>query len=178
MPILFNFHRFLATFYTIFGTNILIQCPVLVPICCMFFVSQKTPYQTESKQNKNGRMFFLNIYEFWEEESMRDDAPRGPRGRGCAPGCQARPGPSWPLRKALGALLSPQESQYPDRNRVQRTTQSELRISGNIKNGERAESGTQKQRETERQIESRRGSRPSHAMETMDQRGNPSPTKG
>ena len=35
---------------------------------------------------------------------------------------------------------------------------------------------TQKQRETERQIQSRRGSRPSHAMEAMDQRGNPSPS--
>ena len=34
---------------------------------------------------------------------------------------------------------------------------------------------TQKQRETERQIQSWRGSRPSHAMETMDERGNPSP---
>ena len=35
--------------------------------------------------------------------------------------------------------------------------------------------GVQKQRETERQIQSRRGSRPSHAMETKDQRRNPSP---
>ena len=34
---------------------------------------------------------------------------------------------------------------------------------------------TKKQRETERQIQSNWGSRPSHAMETMDQRGNPSP---
>ena len=33
----------------------------------------------------------------------------------------------------------------------------------------------QKQRETERHIQSRRGSRPSHAMEAKDQRGNPSP---
>ena len=31
----------------------------------------------------------------------------------------------------------------------------------------------QKQRETERQIQSRRGSRPSHAMEAKDQRGKP-----
>ena len=35
--------------------------------------------------------------------------------------------------------------------------------------------GAQKQRETKRQIQSRRGSRPSHAMEAMDQRGNLSP---
>ena len=38
--------------------------------------------------------------------------------------------------------------------------------------------GTQKQRETERQIQYRRGSRPSRAMEAMDQRGNPSPIWG
>ena len=35
-------HTILAVlFYTIFGTNKLIQCLVPVPICCMFYVSQK-----------------------------------------------------------------------------------------------------------------------------------------
>ena len=38
--------------------------------------------------------------------------------------------------------------------------------------------GTQKQRETERQIQSRRVSRPSHAMEVMDQRGTLLPSTG
>ena len=41
MPIFYNFYILLAIFYTFFGTNILIQCPVPVPVCCMFFVSQK-----------------------------------------------------------------------------------------------------------------------------------------
>ena len=41
MPIFYNFHILLATFNTIFGTNILIQCPVPVPVCCMLYVSQK-----------------------------------------------------------------------------------------------------------------------------------------
>ena len=31
--------------------------------------------------------------------------PRGPRGKGRAPGGQARPGPSWPPRKAVGSLF-------------------------------------------------------------------------
>ena len=78
--------------------------------------------------------------------------PRGPRGRGHAPGGQARPGPSWPPRKAVGALLSSQESQYPDKNRVQISAQSDLRISENIRNGERAELGnteTERDRETD-----------------------------
>ena len=47
----------------------------------------------------------------------------------------------------VGSLLSLQESQYLDKNRVQNSAQSELQISRNIKNGERAESGTQKQRD-------------------------------
>ena len=40
MPIFYNLHILLATFYTIFETNILIQCPVPVPVCCIFFISQ------------------------------------------------------------------------------------------------------------------------------------------
>ena len=48
----------------------------------------------------------------------------------------------WPPRKAVGALLSPQESQYPDRFCVKISAQSELRISGNIRNGERQEYGS------------------------------------
>ena len=84
----------------------------------MFFVSQKT----NIKQNPNGIKtdgdFFWNTCEFWEVESMRDDARGAHEGEGRAPGGQARPGPSWPPRKAVGALISPQESQYPDRDRV------------------------------------------------------------
>ncbi len=53
--------------------------------------------------------------------------------------------------------------------------QSEIRISGNLRNGETQNLGAQKQKDTEREIQSRRGSCPSAAMETMDQRGNPSP---
>ena len=109
MPILFNFHILLATFYTIFGTNILIQCPVPVPVCCMFFVSQKIHIKRSPNGIKTDGDFFWNICDFWEEESTRDDA-RGGHEAGGAPGGQARPGPSWPPRKAVDALLSPQES--------------------------------------------------------------------
>ena len=52
---------------------------------------------------------------------------------------------------------------------VQNSAQSELRISGYKRNGERPDLRAQKQRETERQIQSRRGSHPSAAMEAMDQ---------
>ena len=139
------------------------------------FCFAENPYQTESKWDKNLRRFSWNICEFWEVESTRDDARGAHEGEGGAPGGRACPGPSWPLLKAVGALLLPQESQYPDKNRLQISAQSELRISGNLRNSERAQSGTQKQKETERQIQSRRGSRSSAAMEAMDQGVNPSP---
>ena len=42
----------------------------------------------------------------------------------------------------VGALISPQERQYLDKNCVQISAQSELRIFGNSRNGERAESGS------------------------------------
>ena len=88
MPILYNFHILLATFYTIFGTNILIQCPVPVPVCCMFFVSQKTHIKRSPNGIKTDGDFFWNICVFWEEKSTRDDARGGHEagGRACPPG--------------------------------------------------------------------------------------------
>ena len=77
MPILFNFHILLAIFYTIFGTNILIQCPVSVPVCCMFYVSQKPHIKRSPNRIKMDEEYFWNIYDFWEEKSTRDDARGG-----------------------------------------------------------------------------------------------------
>ena len=117
IPILYNFHILLATFYTIFGTNILIQCPVPVPVCCMFFVSQKI----HMKQSRNGTKTdgdFLEYMWFLGRRINERRCPRGPRGRGHAPRGRARPRPSWPPHKAVGALLSLQERQYPDKNHV------------------------------------------------------------
>ena len=74
MPIFYNFHILLATFYTIFGTNILIECPVPVPVCCMFFVSQNIHIKRSPNGIKTNGDFIWNLYDFWEEESMRDDA--------------------------------------------------------------------------------------------------------
>ena len=88
MPIFYNFHILLATFYTIFGTNILIQCPVPVPVGCMFFVSQKIHIKWSPNGIKTDGYFFWNICAFWEEKSTRDDAWGGheagarPRGSG------------------------------------------------------------------------------------------------
>ena len=48
---------------------------------------------------------FWNTYDFWEVKSTRDGARGGHKAGG-----QARPGPSWAPRKAVDALLRPQES--------------------------------------------------------------------
>ena len=100
---------FLATFYTIFRTNLLIQCPVPVPVCCMFFVSQKPNIKRSPNGIKTDGELFWNIYDFWEVKSMRDGVRGGNEVGGRAPGCQARPWPSWPPCKVVGALLSPQD---------------------------------------------------------------------
>ena len=84
MPILFNFHILLATFYTIFGTNILIQCPVPVPVCCMFYVSQKPNIKRSPNGIKRDGDFFWNIYDFWEVKSTRNGV-RGGHETGGAP---------------------------------------------------------------------------------------------
>ena len=76
----------------------------------MFFVSQKIHIKQSPNGIKTDGDFFWNIYEFWKVESTRDDARGAHEGEGRAPWGQARPGPSWPPRKAVGALLSPQES--------------------------------------------------------------------
>ena len=60
MPIFYNFHILLATFYIIFGTNILNQCPVLVPVCCMFYVSQKTHIKRSPNVIKTDGEYFCN----------------------------------------------------------------------------------------------------------------------
>ena len=74
MPIFYNFHILLATFYTIFGTNILTQCPVPVPVCCMFFVSQNI----HIKQSPNGIKTsggFFGIYMIFGKKNPRETVP-------------------------------------------------------------------------------------------------------
>ena len=75
----------MATFYTIFGTNILIKCPVPVPVCCMFYVSQKThPYQTESKWNKKVWRFF-GMFMNLGKKNQRKTMPKGATRQGACP---------------------------------------------------------------------------------------------
>ena len=76
MPILYNFYILLVTFYTIFGTNILIQCPVPVPVCCMFFVSQKIYIKRSPNGIKTDGDFF-GIYVIFVKKNQREMMPEG-----------------------------------------------------------------------------------------------------
>ena len=55
-----------------------------VPVCCMFYVSQKTHIKRSPNGIKTDGEYFWNIYDFWEEESTRYDA-RGAHEAGGAP---------------------------------------------------------------------------------------------
>ena len=84
MPIFYNFHILLATFYTIFGTNILIQCPVPVPVCCMFYVSQKPNIKRSPNGIKTDRDFF-GIFMIFGKKYQRETVPEGGTRQGVRP---------------------------------------------------------------------------------------------
>ena len=175
MPILFNFHIFLETFYTIFRTNILIQCPVPVHVCCMFFVSQKTHTKRSPNGIKTDGDLFWNIYEFWEVESSRDGARGGHEVGGAPQGVRRAPDlRGHPVRR-LGPFFRRKKANFRIEivSKIQPNRSYGSPVIKETVKGQNLR--TQKQRETERQIQSRRGSRPSHGMGAMDQRGNPSP---
>ena len=109
-----------------------------VHVCCMFFVSQKIHIKQSPNAIKTHGDFF-GIYVIIGKKNQHETMPEESTRKGRAPRGRARPGPSWPLYKEVGALVSPQESQYPDKNRVQISAQSEFQISGNLRNGERPE---------------------------------------
>ena len=85
MPIFYNFHILLATFYIIFGTNILIKCLVPVPVFCLFFVSQNIQIKWSPNAVKIYGDLFWNICDFWEKESTWDDARGAHKLEGCSP---------------------------------------------------------------------------------------------
>ena len=141
-----------------------------VPVCCIIFVSQKPNIKQSPNRIKMDRDFFWNIYDFWEVKSTRD----GARGGHEAGGRSLDPR-GHPVRR-LTLFFCRKKANFMRKIWAKASTQSELRISGYKRNGARAElENAETERDIERQLQSRRGSRPSHAMEAKDQRGNPSP---
>ena len=84
-------YTFWQLFYIIFGTNILIQCPVPVPVCCMFYVLQKPNIKRSPNGIKTDEDHFWNIYDFWEEKPTRDGARGGHEEGGRAPDPRGHP---------------------------------------------------------------------------------------
>ena len=150
MPIFFNFHILLATFYTIFGTNILIQCPVPVPVCCMFYVSLKTNIKRSPNGIKTDGELFWNIWDFPEEKSTRNGV-RGGHEIGGAPqgGRRALASRGPPVRRLM-PLFCRKKANFMRKIWVKDSPQSELRISRYKGNGGGVESGNAENAETER----------------------------
>ena len=53
----------LCTFYIFFGTNLLIQCQVPVPVFSVFLTLFRSDFRTESKRKKNPEMIFSRTEE-------------------------------------------------------------------------------------------------------------------
>ena len=96
MPILYKFYILLATFYMIYWTNLLIQCLVLVPVFCMFFVSQSIHIKRSPNAIKFHGELFWNICDFWELESPQTEAHTAHKTPGRARG---------PWRMVVGCAL-------------------------------------------------------------------------
>ena len=106
---------------------------------------------------------------------MRDGARGGHETGAHAHSRWARPHPRGPLVRRLMPFFGRKKANFWKNIWVKVSIQSELRISGYKRNGERA---AEQKAETERDREIDpiwRGSRPSHAMEAKDQRVKPSP---
>ena len=111
MTILFNFHILLATFYTIFGTNILIQCPVPVPVCCMFLVPQNIHIKWSPNGIKTDGAYFWKIWKI-RKENQREPVPEVVTRQGACPPLRARPLPRGPLEHRLSWFFLPKNHIY------------------------------------------------------------------
>ena len=140
MPILFTFIYFLATFYIIFGTNILIQCPVPVLVCCMFFVSQKPNIKRSPNGIKTDGDFFWNIYDFLEVKSTRNGIRGGHEVGGCALPPRRAPDPRGPPVRRLTLSFWRKKANFTRKIWAKDSPQSELRISRYKGNDEGVES--------------------------------------
>ena len=73
------FMGFIMHFYITFGTNLLTQSPVPVPVFPLFQCFEEKKYQTESKRNETfGSMIFGKdvIRETWSSSQGRFDEAR------------------------------------------------------------------------------------------------------
>ena len=105
------FMSFIKHFYIIFGTNLLTQSPVPIPVFPLFQCFEEKEYQTELKRNET----FWRSY-FWKESNPGDleSTSRKKRGRheaGGTPSPLGAPsilvGPSWLNQRISSAYIYP-----------------------------------------------------------------------
>ena len=97
-------------------------------------------------------IFFWNIYDFWEQESTRDDARGGHEAGGRAPGGRRALDPRGHPVRWLTLFFCHKKANFMRKIWVKDSPQSELWIFGYKRNGEGAESGnaeTERDRETD-----------------------------
>ena len=101
------FMGFTKHFYIIFGTNLLTQSPVPVPVFSLVLVFRRKEYQMESKRNETfGRVIFGTeaIQETW---SVRQGSNKVATRQGGVPAPLGAPPPLWAPRGSPDQLLSP-----------------------------------------------------------------------
>ena len=130
LPFLDVLHSLYSNFISFFGTNILIQCPVPVPVCCMFYVSQKPNIKRSLNRIKTDGELFWNIWDFPDEESTRN----GVRGGHETGGRALPPGRAWhshgpPVRRLM-PFFCHKKANFTRKIWAKDSPQSELRISG------------------------------------------------
>ena len=135
-----TFIYFWQLFILFFGTNILIQCPVPVPVCCMFFVSEKPNIKRSPNGIKTNGDFFLNIYDFLEVKSTRNDIRGGHEVGGRALPPRRAPDPRGPPVRRLMISLWRKKANFTRKIWAKDSPRSELRISRYKGNGEGVES--------------------------------------
>ena len=149
MPIFYNFYILLATFYTIFGTNILIQCPVPVPVCCMFLVSQNIHIKRSPNGIKLDGAYFWKIWKI-RKENQREPVPEVVTRQGGAPPLRARPYPREPTVRRLTLFFCRKKANIRKKSRRRFQANRSYGSPYIYEMGKQSQRRTQKQRETER----------------------------
>ena len=118
----------------------MIQCPVQVPVCCMFLVSQNIHIKRNPNGIKIDGAYFWNIWKIPEEKSTRGCA-RGVHEAGGVPATPGRaPDPRGPPVRRLMPFFGRKKDNFWKKIWAKVSIQSELRISRYKRNGARAES--------------------------------------
>ena len=88
---------FIMHFYIIFGTNLLTQSPVPVPVFPLFQCFEEKEYQTESKRNETFRRVIFGMEAIQETWSRRQGSFEVATRQEGAPAPWVRPHPRGPL---------------------------------------------------------------------------------